>query len=209
CRAIADVRKSGKKVFAYLESGNTKDYLVALACDEICLPESDWLMLTGMRAEVSFYKDLFEKIGVQADMLQMGDFKAAAEPFMRNSMSKPAREQLTRVIDDYFENSLVERIVQARKDKNLTAEQVKKITDEGSYTASGALKAGLVDRLAYADDYRDHLKDVLKKQHQAEQFTFVKDYGKEEKKDIDFANPFALFKLLATPAKSKSSSSPK
>jgi protease-4 len=205
-RAIAEVRKSGKKVFAYLESGNTKDYLLALACDEICLPESDWLMLTGMRAEVSFYKNLFEKIGAQADMLQMGDFKAAAEPFMRNSMSKPARAQLTRVIDDYYENSLVERIVHARASKNLTAEQVKKLIDEGPYTARGALKAGLVDRLAYADDYRNQLKETLKKQHQADKFAFLKDYGKEEKKDIDLSNPFAIFKLLATPVKSKTSS---
>ncbi|HZV08010.1 MAG TPA: signal peptide peptidase SppA [Gemmataceae bacterium] len=205
-RAIAEVRKSGKKVFAYLESGNTKDYLLALACDEICLPESDWLMLTGMRAEVSFYKNLFEKIGAQADMLQMGDFKAAAEPFMRNSMSKPARAQLTRVIDDYYENSLVERIVHARASKNFTAEQVKKLIDEGPYTARGALEAGLVDRLGYADDYRNQLKETLKKQHQADKFAFLKDYGKEEKKDIDLSNPFAIFKLLATPVKSKSSS---
>src|SRR5579883_1413257 len=205
-RAIAEVRKSGKKVFAYLESGNTKDYLLALACDEICLPESDWLMLTGMRAEVSFYKNLFEKIGAQADMLQMGDFKAAAEPFMRNSMSKPARAQLTRVIDDYYENSLVERIVHARASKNFTAEQVKKLIDEGPYTARGALEAGLVDRLGYADDYRNQLKETLKKQHQADKFAFLKDYGKEEKKDIDLSNPFAIFKLLATPVNSKSSS---
>ena len=136
-RAIADFRKAGKKVFAYLEAGSTKDYLVALACDEVCLPEPGWLMLTGMRAEVSFYKDLFEKIGVKADMLQMGDFKAAAEPFMRSSMSEPARKQLTSVLDDYFDNSLVERIVQSRADKKLTAEQVKKLIDEGPYTARG------------------------------------------------------------------------
>lgn len=208
-RVIGAVRKSGKKVYAYLESGNTKDYLVALACDEICLPEPGWLMLTGMRAEVSFYKDLFEKIGVKADMLQMGDFKAAAEPFMRNSMSKPARAQLTSVIDDYYEKSLVERIVHARDDRQFTAEQVKKLIDEGPYTARGAVKAGLVDRVAYADDYRDQLKDALKKQHQADKFTFVRDYGKEEKKDIDFSNPFAIFKLLAAPSKSKSSPNPK
>jgi len=101
-RAIADFRKSGKKVYAYLESGSTKDYLAALACDEVCAPESTWLMLTGLRAEVSFYKDLFEKIGVQADMLQMGDYKSAAEPYMRKKMSQPAREQLTSVLDDLF-----------------------------------------------------------------------------------------------------------
>jgi protease-4 len=208
-RAIADFKKSGKKVFAYLETGSTKDYLVALACDEICAPEPGWLMLTGMRAEVSFYKELFEKIGVQADMLQMGDFKSAAEPFMRKNMSKPAREQLTSVLDDYFENSLVQRIVCTRSDKNFTAEQVKKLIDEGPFTAGAAKKAGLIDRVAYADDYRDQLKETLKKQQKADEFAFLKDYGKAKNKDVDLSNPFAFFKLLSSPTKTKSSTSPK
>jgi protease-4 len=205
-RAIADFRKSGKKVYAYLESGDTKDYLVGLACDEVCAPESGWLMLTGLRAEVSFYKGLFEKIGVQADMLQMGDYKAAAEPFMRKKMSEPAREQLTSVLDDYFEKSLVQRIVRSRRGKEFTAEQVKKLIDEGPYTARTALKAGLIDRIAYADDYQDQLKTALKKQQKADTFTLIKDYGKEGKKEVDLSNPFAFFKLLAAPSKTRSSS---
>ncbi|MHB1425681.1 MAG: signal peptide peptidase SppA [Gemmataceae bacterium] len=208
-RTIAEVRKSGKKVYAYIESGSTKDYLLGLACDEVCLPESGWLMLTGIRAEVSFYKDLFEKIGVKADMLQMGDFKAAAEPFMRNRMSKPAREQLTSVLDDYYENSLVARIVQARRKKHFTVEQVKKMIDEGPYSAQGAVDAGLVDWMAYANDFGDYIKTVLKHEHNTDKLASVKDYGKDEKKDIDLSNPFALFKLLAAPPKSRSSSSPK
>jgi len=208
-RTIADFRKSGKKVYAYLESGSTRDYLLALACDEICAPEPGWLMLTGMRAEVSFYKDLFEKIGVKADMLQMGDFKAAAEPFTRNSMSEPARKQLTSVIDDYYANSIVERIVKARASKNFTAEQVKKLIDEGPYSARAALKAELIDRVAYADDYKDHLKKSLKKDSKADEATLVKDYGKEKKKDVDLSNPFALLKLLTTPPKTSISRNPK
>jgi len=205
--AIADFRKSGKKVFAYLESGNSKDYLVALACDEICMPESGWLMLTGLRAEVTFYKGLLDKIGVQADMLQMGDFKAAAEPLTRKKMSQPAREQLNCVLDDYFEKSLVERIVRARRNQNFTAEQVKKQIDEGPYTARAALKAGLIDRIAYADDYYTELQKNLKKEHQAELSSLLRDYGKEEKKEVSFAD---MFKMLFTPpARGKSSSHPR
>jgi protease-4 len=204
-RAIADFRKTGKKVFAYVESGSTKDYLAALACDEICVPEPGSLMLTGMRAEVSFYKDLFEKIGVKADMLQMGDFKAAAEPFMRDSMSKPARKQLGSVLDDYYEKSLIERIVRSRAGKDFTAAKVEKLIDEGPYTARAAKEAGLIDRIAYAKDFQKYIE----KQFKAAEIKIVKDYGKDKKKDIDFSNPFALLKLLATPPKSKSSSNPK
>ncbi|HEY7423109.1 MAG TPA: signal peptide peptidase SppA [Gemmataceae bacterium] len=204
-RAIADFRKSGKKAFAYVEEGNTKDYLLALACDEVCLPETGWLMLTGIRAEVSFYKDLFEKVGVKADMLQMGDFKAAAEPFMRSSMSAPARQQLTAVIDDYYEKNIVARIVRRRGDQQFTAEQVKKLIDEGPYTARGALKAGLIDRVAYAEKFQEHLKEPLK----AEKIKIVEDYKKNKRENVDLSTLSGLLKLFASMKPAESSKDPK
>lgn len=191
--AIADFRKSGKKAYAYMEAGSTADYLVALACDEVCLPESGWLMLTGMRAEVSFYKDLFEKLGIKADMLQMGNFKGAAEPYTRSSMSPEFRKQFESVIDDFYEKDLVAIIAQSRKD--LSPEKVKKLIDDGPYTAKGAKAAGLVDRIAYADAYRNELKDTLK----VERVRILKNYAKAKIEDIDLSNPFAIFKLLAPP----------
>src|SRR5262249_8790430 len=112
-RALADFRKSGKKVFAYVDSADTMDYLLALACDEVCLPESGTLMLTGLRAEVTFYKDLFDKIGVKADMLQMGAYKGAAEPYSRSSMSKEVRSQYELVLDGFYEQCIVGAIVKS------------------------------------------------------------------------------------------------
>src|SRR5262245_49020595 len=98
-RALHDFRKGGKKAFAYLESGSSKDYLLALACDEVYLPEAGWLMLTGVRAEVALFKDLLDKIGVKADILHMGAFKGAAEPLTRNKLSPENRQQLESIID--------------------------------------------------------------------------------------------------------------
>src|SRR5262249_38191633 len=127
-RAIANFRASGKKAYAYLESGGTKDYVIATACDEIGLAESGWLMLTGMRMEVTFYKDLFDKIGVKAEMIQMGDFKGAAEPFTRSGMSKEFRGQLETVLDDYFSTSLISQIAEGRSAKKpMTTQQVKQL----------------------------------------------------------------------------------
>ena len=101
-RAIAEFRKTGKKMFAYMEGGDAKDYLLATACDEVCVPESGWLMLTGVRAEVSFYKDLFDKIGVKADMLHMGESKSAAEPYTQTkherSQPQAARRRARRLL---------------------------------------------------------------------------------------------------------------
>jgi protease-4 len=203
-RAVLDFRKSGKKVFAYLEGGEPKDYLLALACDEVAMPEPAWLMLTGLRAEVSFYKGLFDKIGVKADMLQMGDFKGAAEPYTRTEMSPQFRKQLESVLDDYFDQGLVGTVAEARHGKGLTAEKVRKLIDEGPYSARAAAQLGLIDRVSYADDFKASFKTVLK----ADEVTVAKDYGKAKSKDVNLSNPFELLKLFS-PSKAKESKSPK
>jgi protease-4 len=203
-RAIKEFRQSGKKVCAYLEQGNARDYLVSLACDEVCIPEAGWLMLIGVRMEVSFYKDLFDKIGVKADMLQMGDFKGAAEPYIRNNLSEPNRKQLTSVLDDFYEHELVGRIVKARTAQKFTPEQVKKLIDEGPYAARAAQKVGLIDRVTYPERIEEELKKTLA----VDEVKVVRNYGKKKAEDIDFSNPFALLKLFA-PAKMTSSSKAK
>jgi protease-4 len=205
CRAIADFRKAGKKAYAYMNSASTKDYLVAAACDEVCMPESGSLMLIGLRAEVTFYKDLFDKIGVKADMVRMGDFKSAVEPLTRSSMSKESKQQLESMLDDYFANSIVARIAKARAGQQLTEDKVKKIIDEGPYTAKAAKAAGLIDRIAYDDGFEDGLKTGLN----VTRVKVVKNYEQAKSKDIDLSNPFALLKALMGPSKPAPSNKPK
>jgi protease-4 len=204
-RAIADFRKSGKKVFAYVDSAETKDYLLALACDEVCMPECGSLMLTGLRAEVMFYKDLFDKVGVKADMLTMGDAKTAAEPFMRTSLTDASRKQLQGVLDDHFDNDLVGRIIKARSAKKLSKEQVEKIIDDGPYTAKKALQLGLIDRVAYSEAFEDSFKKTL----DAPSVKIVKNYEQEKKEEVDLGSLAGLLKLMSAMSGSKERKSDK
>src|SRR5262249_62012705 len=165
------------------EAGDSHDYLAAVACDRIFMPESGSLMLTGVRTEVMFYKDAFDKIGVKADMLQMGDFKGAAEPFTRNSLSKENRQQLESVLDDYYEHSLIDAIVAGRPTKKWTAEQAKQLIDKGPFTAKAAAAAGLIDMLAYAEE----IKDAVKTDLNLDELKITKNYGKDEGEKFDFS----------------------
>ena len=61
------------------------------------MPPSGMLTVSGVRMEVTFYKGLFEKLGIQADMLQVGDYKGAAEPLTRDKMSPEFRKQMESV----------------------------------------------------------------------------------------------------------------
>ncbi|MBW3542705.1 MAG: S49 family peptidase, partial [Planctomycetes bacterium] len=110
---IKDLREKGKKVYALTDTASTKDYLLASACDEIIMPEPGVVMVLGLRAEVSFYKNLLDMLAVDADFLRVGEFKSAAEPFTRTSMSDPFRQEMQEILDDYY-RQLVEAIAEDR-----------------------------------------------------------------------------------------------
>lgn len=145
--AIAEIRAAGKPVWATMNDAGNKDYLLAASCDKIIMPESGTLMLTGLQAEVTFYKNLFEMLDIKADMLRVGAFKSAAEPYTRTEMSDEFREEMEAILDDYYA-SMVGQISAARK---LSEDVVKAIIDEGLITVPRAKELGLVDSVAYED----------------------------------------------------------
>jgi len=194
--AIAEFRKTGKKAYAYLESGDAHDYLIGSECDAICVPAPGWLMLVGVQAEVTFYQKLLEKLGIKADFLQMGVYKFAAEPFTRSTMSPEAKAQLKLVLDSFFEQCLVGGISRSRTragKKNLTPQRLMKMIDEGPFTARKALDLGLVDHVAYAEDF----ENIIKSELGVDKLKVTRNYGQDKSQDIDLSNPFNILKLFA------------
>ncbi len=185
--AIARFRESGKKVHAYMESGMTPDYLVATACNDITLPESGSLMVPGLRVETTFYKGMFEVLGVKADFIHMGEAKGFAESYTRRGWSQPVKENLTSLVDSLYEH-IVDTIT---SDRPIRRKQVIDAIDIGLLSASKAKEINLIDRVAYGDE----LKEQLTKEYDADELVYVLNYGKK-KVDTDFSGPTGMFKLL-------------
>ena len=152
--AIADFRKSGKKAYAYVEEIGGLDYLMACACDQVIVPEGGSFGLTGLHLEMSFYKNLFDKIHVKGDFLTMGEAKGAVEPYTRTEMSPENKKQYNLVLDDLYDNGIVQAIVESRPAQKWDAAKAKAIIDEAPYTTRKAKEIGLVDHVAYLDSAR-------------------------------------------------------
>jgi len=185
--AIGRVRKAGKPVYAYLESGMTHDYLIAAACDKVVLPSSGVLMLPGVRAEVTFYKKLFDWLQIEPQMLRVGEYKSAAEPFTRSEMSPEFREEMTAVLDSFYEQ-IVKQIADSRR---LPADQVKEVINVGVLTAAEAKERGLIDLVGYEDEL-DHL---IKNGDGNATVRMQKGYGKK-KFDTDFSGLTGMVKMM-------------
>jgi len=200
-QTLAEFRKTGKKAYCYLETASMGGYLVAAACDEITLPPVGGIELPGVRFEMSFYKDLMEKVGVKGDIVPLGDFKAAGEPFSRTKMSDANRKQWDKLADDFYE-ILAESIAHSRKGFDVA--KAKAAIDVAMYTPKAAVEAGLADKVGYFNETIDGIKKSIGE----EKLSVKKDYGKS-KDEVDLSNPFALLKMLTGPKETKMSDKPK
>ncbi len=147
--AISRYRESGKKIYAYMEWGMTRDYMLAAACDTIIMPTSGNLFLTGVGSEVTHYKDLLVKVGVKAEFVHVGKYKTAPETYTHHSMSPENREVLNDILDQYY-RSIIHNISDLR---GIDRAHIKKIINEQSgLTGTDALSEKLVDMNGFLDD---------------------------------------------------------
>ncbi|MCE9629909.1 MAG: signal peptide peptidase SppA [Planctomycetia bacterium] len=185
--AIARIQKAGKPVAAQLVSGSPVHYAVAAACDTISMPPAATLELTGVRAEMTFFKSMLDRLGVAAEILQVGEFKGAGEPLTRDSMSPQLRAQYESFIGDLYEQ-LVERVA---SDRRLPAEKVRALIDVGVFTSDQAKEAKLIDSVGYEDE----VIETLAKRIGEESPKVSRDYA-ERKLDQDFSGMGGLVKLM-------------
>jgi protease-4 len=185
--AIARFRAAGKPVTAHLVGGSPVTYGVALACDSIAMPPAATLEITGVRAEMMFFKSMLDRFGVKAEILQVGEFKGAGEPLTRDSMSPQLRAQYEAFVGDLFEQ-LVTRVAEGRK---LPVEKARELINVGVFTPEQARAAGLIDAVAYEDE----AIDAVAKRARLEEPKVARDYA-ERKMDDDFSGLGGLVKLV-------------
>ena len=153
---LEQFRQRGKKVIALLDQGGTKEYFLATAADQVVLSPAGVLDLKGMRAEISFFKDVLGKLGIQADLERIGRYKNFPDQFTDNRMSDAFREATTSMLDGIYGN-FIQTVAAAR---GRSADEMRQqIEQTGPFEAARALDAGLVDELAYEDQVWKRLEE--------------------------------------------------
>ena len=156
--AIIDFKEiSGKPVIAYLVYPTDKDLYLASTADKIILNPEGLIMNVGMASEPIFFAGFFKKYGIGVQVTKAGEFKSAAESFVMEKMSAPAREQTEALLEDLWDE-----YVEALSERaEMSSAQFQSLVDQkGLLTAKDALEAGIVDELGFADSVIRTLKEV-------------------------------------------------
>ena len=111
-QSLMEFRESGKPIIAYGENFSMGDYFIATAADHIYMNPYGSVTLKGVGGSVLYYKGLLDKIGVNMQVVKVGTYKSAVEPYILPEMSKPARAQLDTLygnIWSYIKNDIASR----------------------------------------------------------------------------------------------------
>ncbi len=157
--ALLDFKKSGKFVIAYSTSYSQGSYYLASVADKVYLNPQGSLDWSGIAAQIPFFKGMFDKLGVSAQVYYAGKFKSATEPFRRTEMSPENKLQVREYLEENYQTMLKE-IAESRK---MEYSELRHLANELLVrTPSDALKNKMVDGLKYKDEILAELRTRLK-----------------------------------------------
>lgn len=155
-RLLLFKQRSGKWIIAYSDNYNATNYYVASVADKIYLNFTGHIGWHGLAAQKMYFTRLMEKVGVEMQILKVGTFKSAVEPYFRTSMSEADRLQTQRYLqgiwDEYRQAVSASRGI-AEADLDKYAEEYIDLSNADAFVTSH-----LADTVVYREDMDEILR---------------------------------------------------
>ena len=188
-KALENFKAEGKFIYSYADIYTQKGYYLSSVADTIVLNPVGAFEFKGLASEVLYYKDFQDEYGVKMEVVRLGKYKSAVEPFLDNKMSDANRLQIKSLLMDLW-GTLNKEVGSAR---NLNVDTLDDLINKQKIaTPEDAVNQGLIDLLGYESDLEEMVKTRLQLEEKDElNFTSVSavnqsksDYNKEIKDRI-------------------------
>ncbi|WP_207422699.1 signal peptide peptidase SppA [Desertivirga brevis] len=188
---LLDFKKSKKFILAYSEVYTKNTYYLASAADKVYLNPEGIVEFTGFSSQLMFFKGSLEKLGIEPQIIKVGTYKSAVEPFILDRMSEPNRQQVTSFLGSLYDHYL-SSIATARK---IQKDSLFAMADQLKVRSpKDAVAFKLVDALRYKDEVLDELKSRsgIEKDEEVKSVTLT-DYIKNDTgEEGDFSTRIAV-----------------
>jgi protease IV len=151
-------RAAKRPVHCHFDSADNLGFALANHCDRITMTPAGTLDLVGIAAQVLHGRQLLDQIGVEAELLQVGKYKGASEPFTRDAPSEELKQSLNGLLDDL---DVTLRTHLSRGGKRTPAD-VDAALQKGPYGPEAALSQKLIDDISFDDEARSIAKKSSK-----------------------------------------------
>lgn len=147
--SLLEFKASGKFIYAYSENYYPQLYYLASVADKVYLHPEGMFLFNGLVADVTFLKEMFEKLGIEMQVVKHGKYKGFTETFERTELSDENRFQINAYLQSVF-GQIISEMASSRK---MHADTLRAISDQMRVRCpEDAVKMGLVDVLSYRDE---------------------------------------------------------
>jgi len=170
--ALIDFKKSGKFIVAYADNYSQRMYYLVSVADKILINPQGMLELKGLSAQTMFFKNTLDKLGIEMQVVKVGTFKSAVEPYVNTKMSDANRLQVNVFMSSIW-NNILKEISASRK---IPVAKLNSYADEMMMfqPTEKSKQYGLVDGLVYIEQVDNVLKKYVKNLKKGDDLTFVK-----------------------------------
>lgn len=152
--ALLKFKGSGKKIYAFSDSYDMQSYHLASLADEIYMPPMGEFYMMGMSAELNFYAEALEKIGIEFQVTKVGKYKSAVEPYILREASAENKSQ----IESLLEGMQLELLNDIALGERASVDRLQEIIDNvGLFSVDEAIAEGLVTKSMYRDQLIDYM----------------------------------------------------
>jgi protease-4 len=181
--ALERFRATGKKIIAYDVDLGEQEYYLSSVANTVVLNPMGTLEINGFSSQPLFYTGALQKFGIGVQVIRVGKYKSAVEPFVLKKLSPENRQQTQGLLGDLW----IEFLSTVGKSRKITPQQLQAIANtQGELMASEARTRRLVDRVAYLDEVVADLKQMTGSTEEDKSFRqmTLTTYAKVETKDL-------------------------
>lgn len=157
--ALRRFKKSGKWIYSYGDYYSQGDYYIAAsASDSLYINPLASVDIHGLGGRMMFFKNLLDKIGVEMQVVKVGTYKSAVEPFILTEPSAASIEQQQLYLGNLWKD-IRASIAKGRK---VSADSVNAWANSFSFTfdATQLIRKRIADASAYRHEFIDKLKEL-------------------------------------------------
>ncbi|MEA5579504.1 signal peptide peptidase SppA [Anabaena sp. UHCC 0451] len=156
-QALDKFRTSGKKIVAYGTDWNEKEYYLSSVANNIVLNPVGLMEINGLSSQPIFLTGALQKYGIGVQVVRVGKFKGAVEPFVLDKLSSENREQTQKLLDDVW-GEWRNSVGTSRK---IPPQKLQAIANNQAILEANTAKSnGLIDQVAYQDQVVADLKKL-------------------------------------------------
>jgi protease IV len=154
-KELMDLKAKGKKVYIYFDRLNMSGYHLASAADKIIIDPIGSVALEGYVLGRTYFTGTLEKIGIGFNEIRNFKYKSAYETFSRTEMSEADEEQLSAIIDSYYNLARTD----ISTSRGFSEERFDSIVNNTPFFDSEeAVAMGLADTIARWDKVHDIIR---------------------------------------------------